>query len=151
MREQTPREVRFTDGLRLGMRCRRAKGKCAELGLPPPKVEELDGGFFRVTFYRKRDDDECIPNTNDTNDTNYETNHDANDTNDADSHSAQCGCPLSDKLLEMIRATGSVTIEEMMRQCRVSRPTITRAIRVLKAEGRVRRVGGTRGYWEVLK
>ena len=52
MREQTPREVRFTDDLRLGMRCRRAKGKCAELGLPPPKVEELDGGFFRVTFYR---------------------------------------------------------------------------------------------------
>lgn len=27
LREQTPREVRFTDGLRLGMRCRRAKGK----------------------------------------------------------------------------------------------------------------------------
>ena len=52
MREQTPREVRFTDDLRLGMRCRRAKGKCDELGLPPPKVEELDGGFFRVTFYR---------------------------------------------------------------------------------------------------
>ena len=52
LREQTPREVRFTDDLRLGMRCRRAKGKCAELGLPPPKVEELDGGFFRVTFYR---------------------------------------------------------------------------------------------------
>lgn len=55
LREQTPREVRFTDDLRLGMCCRRAKGKCAELGLPPPKVEELDGGFFRVTFFRKRD------------------------------------------------------------------------------------------------
>ena len=106
------------------MRCRRAKGKCAELGLPPPKVEELDGGFFRVTFFRKRDGDECIPNTNDTNDTNDDTNHDSNDTNDADSHSAQCGCPLSDKLLEMIRATESVTIEEIMRQCMVSRPTI---------------------------
>ena len=60
MREQTPREVRFTGDLRLGMRCRRAKGKCDELGLWPPKVEELDGEFFRVTFYRRRDDDECV-------------------------------------------------------------------------------------------
>ena len=125
--------------------------KCAELGLPQPSVEELDGGFFRVTFYRKRDDGERIPNANDTNDANDDTNRDANDTNVANLRSAKCECPLSDKLLEMIRATGSVTIEEMMRQCKVSRPTITRAIRVLKAGGRVRRVGGTRGYWEVLK
>ena len=122
--------------------------KCAELGLPQPKVEELDGGFFRVTFCRMRDEEESISGAGDTNRETNDTNNDTNDTNDA--NSTKRGCALSDKLLKMIRANGKVTIEEMMRQCRVSRPTITRAIRGLKVAGRVRRIGGTRGVWEII-
>ena len=122
--------------------------KCAELGLPQPKVEELDGGFFRVTFSRMRDEGDAISGTDDTNRETNDTNNDTNDTNDA--NSTKRGCTLSDKLLKMIRANGRVTIEEMMRQCRVSRPTITRAISGLKVAGRVRRIGGTRGVWEII-
>ena len=104
---------------------------------PSPPTHHQFSGFKQLAFIIKLTNRE----TNDT-------NNDTNDTNDA--NSTKRGCALSDKLLKMIRANGRVTIEEMMRQCRVSRPTITRAISGLKVAGRVRRIGGTRGVWEII-
>ena len=135
LREQTPREVRFTDDLRLGMRCRRAKGKCDELGLPPPKVEELDGGFFRVTFYRSVIEDGVALKVKDGG---REDNREDNEDN-------------SELVLASIARDPRLTVRQLAANLPISKATVERVLKSLQDNGRLRRVGGTRGYWEILK
>ena len=133
--------------------------KCAELDLPTPKIEEV-GGFFRVTFYRNRNIGVFVRGIDsDTNETICDTNHDTNDTNHdtnvvingahGDNAADDDKFPLTLRLLAMIKGNGGLTIEDMARACHVSRSTANRAIRALKASGRLCRVGGTRGSWKV--
>ncbi len=56
--------------------------------------------------------------------------------------------PLTERLLVMIAGNQSLTIEEMARTCKASRPTVNRAIKALKGNANLRR-GGMRGPWEV--
>ena len=53
--------------------------------------------------------------------------------------------------LEILREEGELTLDGLAKACGVSRETVKRAIKVLKESGRLRRVGGTRGHWEVVK
>ena len=135
LRVQTPREVRFTDDLRLGMRCRRAKGKCDELGLPPPKVEELDGGFFRVTFYRSVMEEGVALKVKDGG---REDKREDNEDN-------------SELVLASIARDPRLTVRQLAANLPISKATVERVLKSLQDNGRLRRVGGTRGYWEILK
>ena len=142
LREQTPREVRFTDDLCLGMRCRRAKGKCDELGLPPPKVEELDGGFFRVTFYRSVIEDGVALKVKDGG---REDNREDNEDNREDNEDN------SELVLASIARDPRLTVRQLAANLPISKATVERVLKSLQGNGRLRRVGGTRGYWEILK
>ena len=44
-----------------------------------------------------------------------------------------------------------MTIPEMARKLEVSVPTITNHLKALKEDGKVVRIGGTRGHWEVCR
>ena len=146
---------RVAVGAAVGAPCPGPGRAQAELGLPTPKIEEV-GGCFRVTFYRSRNvstiahgtDADTNDTNHDTNDTNSDTNVDANSSHDGNAVNGDNG-PLAVRLLSMIKDNNHLTIDDMARACHVSRPTVNRAIRVLKESGRLRRVGGTRGSWQV--
>ena len=55
------------------------------------------------------------------------------------------------RILQILRDTPQCTIPVMAQITKVSRATIDRAIKTLKEQGRIRRVGRTRGYWEVIE
>ncbi len=120
--------------------------KCAELGLPQPKVEELDGGFFRVTFCRKRDDGKGLLDANDDNhnirskgnEDNREDNEDNNEDKDA-------------LVLNAIARNPQLTVRQLAAILPISKATVERVLKSLQNKGRLRRLGGTRGHWEVLK
>ena len=55
------------------------------------------------------------------------------------------------RILQILRDAPQCTIPVMAQITKVSRATIDRAIKTLKEQGRIRRVGGTRGHWEVIE
>ncbi len=55
------------------------------------------------------------------------------------------------RILQILRDTPQCTIPVMAQITKVSRATIDRAIKTLKEQGRIRRVGRTRGHWEVIE
>ena len=57
---------------------------------------------------------------------------------------------IDQRLFSMIAKDGGCTILEMMGRFHVSRETVKRALKRLQTAGRLRRVGGTRGHWEVM-
>ena len=109
--------------------------KCDELGLPPPKVEELDGGFFRVTFYRSVMEDGVALKVKDGG---REDNREDNEDN-------------SELVLASIARDPRLTVRQLAANLPISKATVERVLKSLQDNGRLRRVGGTRGYWELLK
>lgn len=142
-----------------GRGIRKVFDECKRHGCPPPVYEVSAGDPGDIQVRIDAAPDAIVGDTNadinepsrDTNDTNLDTN----DTNlDAkvvrDGRSAENSLPpLTLRILEMIRGNRGLTIEAMAEICHVSRPTVNRAIKALKGNGRLRRVGGTRGSWEV--
>ena len=123
--------------------------KCAELGLPQPKVEELDGGFFRVTFFRKRNDGEGIL---DANDDNHNIRSKGNEDNREDNEDN--GKDNEDKdalVLNAIARNPQLTVRQLAANLPISKATVERVLKSLQNKGLLRRLGGTRGHWEVLK
>ena len=57
---------------------------------------------------------------------------------------------IDQRLFSMIAKDGGCTILEMMGRFHVSRETVKRALKRLQTAGRLRRIGGTRGHWEVM-
>ena len=57
---------------------------------------------------------------------------------------------IDQRLFSMIAKDGGCTILEMMGRFHVSRETVKRALKRLLTAGRLSRVGGTRGHWEVV-
>ena len=77
-----------------------------------------------------------------------EPNHEPNEPN-REPNEPHAGVGV--RLLEILREEGELTLDGLAKACGVSRETVKRAIKVLKESGRLRRVGGTRGHWEVVK
>ena len=126
----------------------------------PPQVYEVsagDPGDIQVRIDAAPD--AIVDDTNadinepsrDTNDTNLDTNVTNLDAKVVrDGRSAENSLPpLTSRILEMIRGNRGLTIEAMDEICHVSRSMVNRAIKALTGNGRLRRVGGTRGSWEV--
>ena len=55
-----------------------------------------------------------------------------------------------EKILDLIRADRSITIQAMARRLDVSEKTIKRDLEKLKHEGKIERVGKKGGYWELV-
>ena len=84
----------------------------------------------------------CVGTKNDLNGTKevgVGTNCKENGTNEFDD---------DELLLENVRNEPNLSLEELAERLNVSRRTVARMVDHLKAQGRIRRVGGTRGHWE---
>ena len=115
--------------------------KCEELGLQPPKVEEMDGGFFRVTFYRGIVEGGAALKVKDgVREDNREDNEDNREDNE----------DKSGLVLASIAHDPRLTVRQLASNLPISKATVERTLRSLQKSGRLRRVGGTRGYWEIL-
>jgi Fic family protein len=71
--------------------------------------------------------------------------HEPNEPNDSNRESNE----LNEALIKLIKEKGDITYAEMVERLRVSRATVQRHLQELKEAGVIRRVGGTRGHWEV--
>ena len=114
---------------------------CERMGIPLPIVEEA-AGCVKVVFRRRIA-------ANGGNGGNHDTNLDTNDTN-YDTNDTNAGTNLGERILALMLEDSKATVDQLARICKVSRPTLNRAIKMLKATGRIRRDGGTRGSWVVL-
>ncbi|AMK13787.1 transcriptional regulator [methanogenic archaeon mixed culture ISO4-G1] len=56
---------------------------------------------------------------------------------------------LSFKIINMMNKDEKISVDSLAEKIGVSKSTVAREITKLKAEGTIRRVGGTRGHWEI--
>lgn len=57
-----------------------------------------------------------------------------------------------EKIIKLIKENPNITQAEMSKILDITRDGISYNIKVLKEEGKIRRVGATKkGYWEILK
>jgi Fic family protein len=68
--------------------------------------------------------------------------HEPNDSNHESNE-------LNVVLLNLIAANSDITYAEMAEELKVSRATVQRHLQEMKESGLIRRIGGTRGHWEV--
>lgn len=120
---------------------------CRETGSSPVQYQ-AGSGFFMATLLRKGVVDDTIKATNDTlnvpvNDTINAENDTINDTINA----------LSDKerlVFDSIRLKSDITAQEIALQHNISLITVKRAIRTLKANGCIIRIGSKKkGSWSI--
>ena len=78
-----------------------------------------------------------------------EDNHKHNEPNRAP-NGTNGGTNGTNQIVECLRETPSISLDELAKRIGVSRQTIIRMIDRMKKQGRIRRKGGTRGVWEVL-
>lgn len=117
-----------------GSGLRRVSEELTAYGVKPLQIE--DGGVdVRVNVFRN------------TASADNEDNRAANEVNEAN-HEVNA---VNQRIVLILSQNPKSTIPEMARICNVSRATIDRAVKVLKDSGRIRRVGGTRGHWEVIQ
>lgn len=85
-----------------------------------------------------------------------EDNHKPNEPNRAPNgtnggtNGTNSGTNGTNQIVECLRETPSISLDELAKRIGVSRRTVVRMVDRLKKEGRIRRKGGTRGVWEVL-
>ena len=78
-----------------------------------------------------------------------EPNRAPNDTNGG-TNGTNGGTNGTNQIVECLRETPCISLDELAKRIGVSRRTIVRMIDRLKKQGCIRRKGGTRGVWEVL-
>ncbi len=118
--------------------------RCKALGLREPVVEDA-GDRFRVTFYRGAVVNRGANGVNrDTNVVNV-VNRVVNVVNDSGVHPS-----TDDAVVDLLRNDSRITAAKMASSLGVVERTVQRALKALQIAGRIRRVGGTRGRWEVL-
>lgn len=87
------------------------------------------------------------PNCDTNHDTNYDTNHDTNcDTNQNDYLSKR-----ELQILKMIKLDGKVSQKQLVIKTGLSIASVKRITKRLSDCNYIERIGGTRGYWKVLK
>ena len=57
----------------------------------------------------------------------------------------------SELVLASIARDPRLTVRQLAANLPISKATVERVLKSLQGNGRLRRVGGTRGYWEILK
>ena len=85
------------------------------------------------------------------NDPNHDSNREPNDPNHEPNREPNVRhADIDQQIFSMIAEDGGCTILKMMGRFHVSRETVKRALKRLQTAGRLRRIGGTRGHWEVM-
>lgn len=73
----------------------------------------------------------------------------ANGANDGVSHSDE-GSATADSVIRLLRQDSRMSAIRMATALGIGRRTAQRALKSLRLSGKIRRRGGTRGYWEVM-
>jgi len=117
--------------------------ECAKANLPEPQIL-AGGGYTRTVFMRP------VANSNDgMRTTGSDQCHEANEGNHEGNEGNREG--NLERIVKAIRLNSRITIAELEKILSLSHATIERAQKSLQAAGRLRRVGGTRGHWEVIE
>jgi len=112
--------------------------ECAKANLPEPQIV-AEGGYTKTVFMRPVAGSKGGVRTSDSN-LSREVNEANREVNE-----------VNQRILQILRSAPRCTIPVMAQMAKVSRATIDRAIKTLKEQGRIRRVGRTRGHWEVIE
>ena len=112
--------------------------ECAKANLPEPQIV-AEGGYTKTVFMRPVAGSKGGVRTSDS-DLSREVNEANREVNE-----------VNQRILQILRSAPRCTIPVMAQMAKVSRATIDRAIKTLKEQGRIRRVGRTRGHWEVIE
>ncbi len=116
--------------------------ECAKANLPEPQIVSA-GGYTKTVFMRPVAGSKGGVRTSDS-DLSHGLDEVNREVNEVNREVNQC-------ILQILRSTPQCTIPVMAQLAKVSRATIDRAIKTLKEQGRIRRVGRTRGHWEVIE
>ncbi len=103
-----------------------------------------EGDVFKIWIPLNRD-----ANIN-ANGGNRDVNVGKNGVND-DANTQENDLKLSDRILEIMDDNNRITQTELANELKVSKRTIQRMTDTLKKQGKLERVGGTRGYWIVKR
>lgn len=106
---------------------------CEKARIAAPKIYE-DHGFIYTVFTR--------PTAQEWQAKVGEMNHEVNEVN----HEVN---EVNLHIMQILKDNPQCTIPDLATACNVSRATVDRAVKTLKDANRIRRVGGTRGHWEV--
>ena len=102
-----------------------------------------------MTFCRKRDDGKGLLDANDDNHNirskGKEDNREDNEDNNEDNEDKDA------LVLNAIARNPQLTVRQLAAILPISKATVERVLKSLQNKGRLRRLGGTRGHWEVLK
>ena len=123
--------------------------KCAELGLPPPKVEEIDGGFFRVTFYR---DARSVVAVHDGNEDKRDGKSEGKSEGKSKGKSkGKSMVKSADRIVALLAEDPTLRQSAIAEKVGLSIPGVEKIMRHLRVEGRLIREGSSRnGRWKVV-
>ena len=119
---------------RYGSGIKRIKKECDKNGNPYPEWSDLHGEF--ATTYRPR-------GARDKSSIGLGGNGGNPGGNDDVGHAVE--------IIESIKQYPSISSAKRAQLVHVSQRTVERILSQLKEEGKIRRIGGTRGHWEVVE
>ena len=122
---------------------------CAASGLPPPIVSE-EAGFFKVVFWRRTKGGNAQSAPTSVGDPVGNVGNLVGNVGDYDGKAIAEDANLEQVVMNCLRGDVKMSAAKIAKVANVTTRTIERALTRLKASGRIRRKGGTRGVWEVI-
>ena len=119
---------------------------CAASGLPPPTVTE-EAGFFKVVFWRRDKGGNTLSDTSSVGN----VGNPVGNVGDSDGNVTVENTNLEQAVMNCLRGDVKMSAAKIAKVANVTTRTIERTLVRLKNSGCIRRVGGTRGSWVVLK
>jgi ATP-dependent DNA helicase RecG len=121
---------------------------CRDHGISDPEFLEI-GTSFRVNIYRDNNP-LAVNGQNQVGGSNDDTGDRGGNNGTNGTNQISRELDNENKLKECISWNPTITYEGIVEATGMSRRTVNRYITALKDKGLIRRVGGTRGSWEVI-
>jgi predicted HTH transcriptional regulator len=122
---------------------------CAASGLPSPTVSE-EAGFFKVVFWRRAKGGNAQSAPTSVGNPVGNVGNPVGNVGDYDGKAIAEDANLEQVVMNCLRGDVKMSAAKIAKVANVTTRTIERALTRLKASGRIRRKGGTRGVWEVI-
>jgi predicted HTH transcriptional regulator len=118
--------------------------RCAEFGVPAPQIS-IGGSTVSITFKRSREEDvqegaTIVGNVGNT----------VGNVGNTVGNVIEKDLDLNRIIMQCLRDDKTMSAAKIAKVARVTKRTIERALMRLKTSGSIKRVGGTRGVWEVV-
>ena len=123
---------------------------CAASGLPPPTVTE-EAGFFKVVFWRRTKGGNAQSAPTSVGNSVGNVGNPVGNVGDYDGKAIAEDANLEQVVLNCLRGDVKMSAAKIAKIANVTTRTIERVLVRLKKSGYIRRVGGTRGLWVVLR